>query len=110
MSHPDHRPLDPAGARALARVRRLMAASLIVTTLAIAAVLAVVGYRVFRSEGNAVPADVTDALPKGARLISTAVTEGRIVVTMEVAGQTEVRLFDLRTLKPVGRLRLPAVP
>ena len=102
--------LNPAAAQAFARVRRLMVISLLVTVLAIAVVLMVIGYRVFRGEGSSVPADVTTSLPKGARVISTAVGDGRIVVTVDIGGQTELRTFDLRTLKPTGRLRLPVEP
>ena len=87
-----------------------MVISLMVTVLAIAVVLMVIGYRVFRGEGSGAPADVTASLPKGARIISTAVGDGRIVVTLEVAGQIEVRTFDVRTLKPTGRLKLPVEP
>lgn len=87
-----------------------MVISLLLTVLAIAVVLVVIGYRVSRGEGSGAPADVTASLPKGARIIATAVGDGRIVVTIEVAGQIEVRMFDLRTLKPAGRLSLPVEP
>jgi hypothetical protein len=43
-------------------------------------------------------------------VLSTAVSDGRLVVTIEVAGATEVRLYDLGTLKPRGRLRLEGKP
>jgi hypothetical protein len=102
--------LSPAAAQAVARVRRLMMISLLVTVVAIAVVLVVIGYRVFRGEGSGAPADVTAMLPKGARVIATAVGEGRIVVTIEIGGRIEMRTFDLRTLKPAGRLSLPVEP
>jgi heme/copper-type cytochrome/quinol oxidase subunit 2 len=102
--------LNPAAAQAVARVRRLMVISLLITVVAIGVVLMVIGYRVFRGEGSGAPADVTATLPKGARVVATAVADGRIVVTIEVAGQTEVRTFDLKTLKPTGRLSLPVEP
>ena len=44
--------LNPAAAQAFARVRRLMVISLLVTVVAIAVVLMVIGYRVFRGEGS----------------------------------------------------------
>lgn len=87
-----------------------MVISLLVTVVAIAVVLMVIGYRVFRGEGSGAPADVTASLPKGARVTTTAVGEGRIVVTIDVGGQIEVRTFDIKTLKPTGRLRLPVEP
>jgi hypothetical protein len=110
MTKQDGEGLDPAAAEAAARVRRLMLISLIVTMLAIGVVLVVIGYRVFRNEGSGAPADVTASLPKGARVLATAVADGRIVVTLDVGGQVEIRTFDLRTLKPMGRLALPVAP
>ncbi len=73
------------------------------TLLAIAAVIGVIGYRVFKAEGSA-PADVTALLPKGASVISAAVAEDRIAVTLDVGGAIEIRTFDAKTLKPTGRL------
>jgi hypothetical protein len=112
MSNPDDdEPLDPAAARVVARVRWLMLISGVTTMVAIAAVLGVIGYRVFKSEGSAaVPADVTAVLPKGARIVATAVAEDRIAVTIEVGGALEIRTFDLRTLKPAGRLKFATEP
>ena len=79
------------------------------TLLAIAAVIGVIGYRVFKAEGSA-SADVTALLPKGARVISAAVAEDRIAVTLDVGGAIEVRTFDAKTLKPTGRLRFATEP
>jgi CDP-diglyceride synthetase len=112
MSTPDDdEPLDPAAARVVAKVRWLMLISGVTTMVAIAAVLGVIGYRVFKSEGSAAaPADVTAVLPKGARIVATAVAEDRIAVTIEVGGALEVRTFDLRTLKPAGRLKFATEP
>jgi hypothetical protein len=113
MSHPlsdDEPPLDPAAARFLSRARVLMVISGITTMVAIAAVIGVIGYRVFRSEGSAPRAEVTALLPKGARVVSTAVAEDRIAVTIEVAGTLEIRTFDLRTLRESGRLRFATEP
>ena len=49
-------------------------------------------------------------LPKGAKIISTAVADVRIAVTVEQGGTIEVRTFDLKTLKPTGRLRFATEP
>lgn len=73
-------------------------------------VLGVIGYRVFKSEGSAAPADMTLMVPKGARVLSTSVAEGRIAVTIEIGGAQEVRLFELKTLKPAGRVRFVTEP
>src|SRR5207247_2525746 len=81
MSDPladDEKPLDPAAARIVARVRWLMLLSGATTLVAVAAVLGVIGYRIFKSEGSVAPADVTALLPKDARIVSTAVAQDRI--------------------------------
>ena len=54
-----------------------------------------------RGSAPAAP-DVTAALPAGAKVMSTAVGDGHIVVTIEVDGAIELRSFDLDTLKPLG--------
>ena len=75
-----------------------------------AAVIGVIGYRVFRAEGSAATADVTALLPKGARVVATAVAEDRLVVTVDTAAGVELHTFDLKTLKPTGRLRFATEP
>jgi hypothetical protein len=109
LSADDEAPLDPAAARIVAKVRWLMLIAGATTLLAIAAVIGVIGYRVFKAEGSAA-ADVTALLPKGARVISAAVAEDRIAVTLDVGGAIEIRTFDVKTLKPTGRLRFATEP
>jgi hypothetical protein len=106
----DEKPLDPAAASMMAKVRGLMVISGVTTMLAIAAVLGVIGYRVFTVEGSATAADVTALLPKGARVVAIAAAADRIVVTIELAGALEARTFDLKTLKLTGRLRFNTEP
>jgi hypothetical protein len=106
----DEKPLDPEQQRIVAKVRWLMLISGFATVLGIAVVIGVVGYRVYRSGGNAAPAEVTAMLPKGAKVTATAVTEDRIAVTIELGGSVEVRTFDLKTLRPAGRLRFATEP
>ena len=105
------KPLDPAADRIVAKVRRLMAISVLFTGLAVAAVLGVIAYRVFRYEGSApsVP-DVSASLPRGAKVVGTAFADDRLAVTIELGGATEIHLFDARTLAPRGRLRLRPEP
>jgi hypothetical protein len=111
MSDDDEKPLDPQAARALAQVRRLMTIANVTTFVAVAVVLCVIGYRVFHLEGRAPQsADASAALPPGAKVISTAIGDGRIVLTVEVAGVIELRTFDLNTLRPIGQLRLAPKP
>ena len=108
----NEKPIDSEAARAIAKVRRLMMIASVITFIAVAAVLGVIGYRVFHLGGSVSSSgafvDVTAALPAGARVISTAVGSDHIVVTIEVAGGVEVLTFDPDTLKPLGRLRLKA--
>jgi hypothetical protein len=113
MSDPqtdDEKPLDPAAARIVSRVRWMMAISAFTTFAAVIAVLAVVSYRLLRSDGSASATEVTALLPKGARIVSTAVADDRIAVTVEVGGGIEIRTFDLRSLRQTGRLRFATEP
>ena len=98
-----------ANARFIARVRWLMALSGFATALGIAVVLGVIGYRVLKSDGSA-PPDVTALLPKGAKIVSTRVAGERIAVVVDVGGGIEVRTFDLKTLRPAGRLKFATEP
>ena len=105
----DDKPLDPEQQKIVARVRWFMLISGFATVLGIAVVIGVIGYRVFRSEGRVV-AEVTAMLPKGAKVISTAVSGDQVAVTVEVGGTLEIRTFDLKTLQPTGRLRFATEP
>jgi hypothetical protein len=100
----------PEQAALFARVRRLMLIAGLTTALAVAAVLIAIGYRLFRAEGSAVATDTTATLPKGARILSTAVAGDRLVLTLDIGGTTEIRTFDARTLKPMGRLTFATEP
>jgi multidrug efflux pump subunit AcrA (membrane-fusion protein) len=113
MSNPesdDDKPLNPEQQKIVAKVRWLMLISGLATVLGIAVVVGVIGYRFFRAEGSVAPSEVTAMLPKGAKIVATAVAEGRIAVTVELSGTVEVRTFDLKTLKPTGRLRFATEP
>jgi hypothetical protein len=103
-------PLDPATAGVIAKVRWLMIISGATTFVAIAAVMGVIGYRVFQAEGSAARADVTAMLPKGARVVAISAAQDRLVVTIELAGALEARTFDLKSLAPLGRLRFATEP
>ena len=100
----------PEKAALFARVRRMMLIAGLTTAIAISAVLIAIGYRLFRSEGSGNIPDITATLPKGARIISTGVTGRRVVVTLDISGTTEVRIFDAQTLKPAGRLKFVSEP
>ncbi len=108
-------PADPALAGVAARVRLLMLISGLTTMIAIAAVIGVIGYRVYHSgdsSGAAVQGVASGivTLPKSARVVSTAVAGDRIVITLDIAGATEIRTFDAKTLKETGRIRFATEP
>jgi hypothetical protein len=118
------RPLDPDATRTLGNIRRLMLASNIFMVVAIGAVLAVVGYRISRTEPAPppppppvaapapakIPLDMTLTLPRGARILQTAVAGERLVITLQIDGMTEIRTFDIKTLQPTGRMSFATVP
>ena len=107
----DEKPLDPEAARAVAQVRKLMLIATATTFVAVAVVIGVIGYRVFKSGGSAPGlSDAVAQLPAGAKIVSTSVGDGRIVLTVEIGGAIELRTFDLNTLKPVGRMRFAPAP
>jgi hypothetical protein len=101
----------PEQAALILRVRRMMLIAGLTTALGVAAVLIAIGYRLFHEEGSTLAtAEVTETLPKGARIMGTSVAGDRLVVTLDMGGATEIRTFDIRTLKPAGRLRLTNAP
>jgi heme/copper-type cytochrome/quinol oxidase subunit 2 len=107
----DQKPLNPEAAAAIAKVRRIMIIIMTATFVAIGLVLVVIGYRLFHVEESAASfADVTQALPAGAKVLSTAIGADHIVVTIEIGGVVELRTFDPDTLKPLGRLRFEQKP
>ena len=108
----DDRSLDPEAAAAIRRVRRLMMVAGTTTFIALAFVLGVIGYRLYHI-GEGMPPQtgtVAASLPAGAKVLSTAVGDNRIVLTVEVDGAVELHTFDLGTLKPLGRMRLAPPP
>ena len=102
----------PEQAALMARVRKMMLIAGITTAVAIGAMLVAIGYRLFTMEGSVTTAatDITATLPRGARIVATAVAGDRLVVTLDVGGTTEIRTFDARTLRPAGKLRFVSEP
>lgn len=113
---------DAAAAGLIARVRRLMLVSMAITVVAVGSVFGLIGYRMYKGDGAAaktadklpesspIPTDVTLSLPRGARVVQSAVANDRLVMTLEIDGKLEVRTFDLKTLQPTGRLNFSATP
>jgi hypothetical protein len=102
----------PEQAALIARVRRMMLIAGLTSALAVAVVLIAVGYRLYRGEGSpaAAATDIIATLPKGARIVSTAVAGERLVLTLDIGGVTEIRTFDAKTLKPAGKLKFVNEP
>jgi hypothetical protein len=102
----------PEQAALIARVRRMMLIAGLTSALAVAVVLIAVGYRLYRGEGSpaAANADIIATLPKGARIVSTAVAGERLVLTLDIGGITEIRTFDAKTLQPAGKLKFVSEP
>ena len=100
----------PEQAALFARVRRMMLIAGLTTTVAVAAVLIAIGYRLFRSEGRAASTDVTAVLPKGARIVATGVAGDRLLVTLDIGGATEIHTFEAHTLKSAGKLKFASEP
>ena len=103
---------SPEQAALFARVRRMMLIAGLTSALAVAVVLIAVGYRLYRGEGSpaAAATDIIATLPKGARIVATAVAGERLVLTLDIAGVTEIRTFDAKTLKPAGKLKFVSEP
>ena len=99
-----------------------MLVSMAVTVIAVGSVFGCVGYRIFKGEGmvekkadklpesSPIPTDVTLSLPRGARVIQSAVANDRLIMTLDIDGKIEVRTFDVKTLTPTGRLDFSATP
>ncbi len=91
------------------RVRRMMLIAGLTTALGLGAVFVAIGYRVFKNDGSA-QADHIAMLPKSARVVSTGASSGRITVTIDIGGTTEIRTFDVKTLKATGTLKFANEP
>jgi hypothetical protein len=100
---------ESAAAQLVGRARVMMIISGLTTALAVAAVVTVIGYRMYAGAG-AVAGDGIVTLPKGAHVISSAASAGRVAVLMEIDGASELRIFDIKTLKPTGRIRFANEP
>jgi hypothetical protein len=110
MTDPAASTMDPEQAALLARrVRMMMMIAGLTTALGVAAILITVGYRLFRT-GASTSSETTAMLPKGARVVSTAVSGDRVVVTVDTGSGIEIRTFDARTLQQTGRLRFASEP
>jgi hypothetical protein len=105
----DEKPLDPAQEAIVRKLKRMSLVSSLIMIGGFLVVFGVIAYRMSTGGGNAPNwIDATVPLPAGARVISTAASDGRLVVTIEVGGITEVRFFDLKTMESRGRVTFDA--
>ncbi|HVT54841.1 MAG TPA: DUF6476 family protein, partial [Xanthobacteraceae bacterium] len=96
--------LTPEQAQLVARVRRLMALPLLVMVAGFLTVFGVIAYRIyFKTPHQSPPIERVMNLPRGARVISATASDGKIAVTVETGGVTEVLLYDQTTMQPTGR-------
>jgi hypothetical protein len=100
---------ESEAARLVARARVMMMISVLTTLLAIAAVVTVIGYRMYAA-GNGPATEDLVVLPKGAHVLSTSASAGRIAVLLDIDGKSELLTFDIKTLKQTGRLRFSSEP
>lgn len=73
-------------------------------------VFGVIAYRLSTADQVDAPIEANISLPAGARVLSTAISDGQLAVTVELAGNIEVRFYDLATLKPRGRMTFATEP
>lgn len=90
-------------------MRRFSSVSILVMVLGVASVIGVIAYRMLASKSVS-PGEITATLPRDSRIVATAVSDGLLVLTLDVGGTVEVRTFHLNTLSPAGRMRFVAEP
>lgn len=101
--------MTPEQERIIAKFRRFSTISMLVMLLGVASVMGVIGYRMLRAKPLAEGAQ-TVLLPKGAKIVATAVAGDVVVVTLDIGGATEICTYDARTLAPAGTLRFAEQP
>ncbi len=107
-----HDPNPEQTALMIKRVKRMMLIAGLTTVLGVGSLLAVIGYRMFRGSDAVATAAIsaTASLPRDARIVTTAVSGDRLLVTLDIGGSTEVRSYDARTFKHLGNLRFVNEP
>jgi hypothetical protein len=97
--------LTPEQARLIARVKKLMAIPLLIMVAGFLTVFGVIAYRLyFKTPVSAKPTiERVLILQRGSKVVSTTVNDGKLVVTVETGGTTEVLLFDLPSMQASGR-------
>jgi hypothetical protein len=109
-------PLDPAVERVRRKLARLLIASFGVMFLGLIAVFAVIVYRLNAPTGDPnisadaairlPPGDVAIRLPAGARVVSTALDDGRALLQIDGPSGAELLLVDLSDGSILARYQL----
>lgn len=113
-------PLDPAVERIQHKLRRLLFGSTLIMFLGFAAVLAAIVYKINEGsdteEAYRIPTVVTDEslrraqypIPEGARVVSTVISDGQLVVTYEVDGTgSTILVIDMASWQVFSVMELP---
>ena len=102
-SHEPEDKLDPAQERVLRKLRGFAAFSGILMGFGFLALFGAIGYRVMAGWKSA-PSTIEGIvrLPKEARIVSTALSDGLLAVTVERQGVFETRFFDAKDHAPRG--------
>ncbi len=105
----EEKPLDPAQAEIVRKLKRMSLVSTIIMVGGFLVVFGVIAYRMSTGGGGAPNwIDATIPLPAGARVLSTTASDGRLAVTIDIGGITEVRFFDLQSMESRGRVTFDA--
>jgi len=98
---------DPRIQRVYRRLRMLTLIGTLTMGVGFLSVMSVIAYRLVKSSAHAAgPVVRTLSIPAGAKVVSTAVDDGRIVVTTEAEGRTTIHVLDPGSLTETGRLEI----
>lgn len=98
---------DPRIQRVYRRLRTLTLIGALTMGFCFVSVMSVIAYRLVKSSPVAAgPTAGSLSIPAGARVVSTAVDDGRIIVTTEAEGRTTIHVLDASSLAETGRLEI----
>ncbi len=97
MSIEEEEPLDPVLERVRRKMVRLLVVSIGIMMLGLMAVLVAVVYKITNPDGNSVASDVPVELkiPAGSTLVSTHMSEGKVLLVLKLAdGSQRILVVD----------------
>jgi len=109
-------PLDPAVERVRLKLRRLILVSSLTVVLGFVAVLFAVIYRIGPggSKSGLTPSSaelrIEQAIPAGARVISSSLNGDQLALTLDAAGDTRVVILNVNTGKVLRNITLGVTP